>query len=219
MNELIIGSRSFKINEESSSLYYSVENNKIVSCDIEMDFLEGNYKNEKISPIININTIPLNVEKIMDLKGIILSTKTPEESDTREDYLMLYESEPFEKLTVEIISIKENKAHIKLSGIAITDGYTKPYKKEEFKVEAMIKATSYDELKKNNQKTPLNNKHISKDTLIGNSIISMIFIAIGIYAIISGKSTMENKILAIGTILFGIVFAWLTWKPNIKKEK
>lgn len=105
MNKLIIGSRSFNVDKENSYLNYSIENNIIISCDIEIDFLEGNYKGEKLSPFININTIPLNVEKLTDIKGKILSTNTKEESETREDYLMLYESEPFEKLTVEIISI------------------------------------------------------------------------------------------------------------------
>ena len=139
MNKLIIGSRSFKIDKDNSSLNYSIENNKIISCDIEFNFLEESYKGEKMSPVININTIPLNVEKLTDIKGKILSTNTMEESETREDYLMLYESEPFEKLTVEIISIENSTAHIKLSGVA----FTSPQKKEEFKLEATIKVSSY----------------------------------------------------------------------------
>ena len=210
MNKLIIGSRSFNIDKENSFLNYSVENNKIISCDIEVNFLEESYKGEKMSPIININTIPLNVEKLTDIKGKILSTNTKEESETREDYLMLYESEPFEKLTVEIISIENSTAHIKLSGVA----FTSPQKKEEFKLEATIKVSSYAELKKNNKEKTTNNKPKNKDKVIGNTIISIIFTLVGLYALVTGTHSIENIIGCIIIIIFGLGFAFFTWKHN-----
>ena len=210
MNKLIIGSRSFKIDKDNSSLNYSIENNKIISCDIEFNFLEESYKGEKMSPVININTIPLNVEKLTDIKGKILSTNTMEESETREDYLMLYESEPFEKLTVEIISIENSTAHIKLSGVA----FTSPQKKEEFKLEATIKVSSYAELKKNNKVKTTNNKPKNKDKVIGNTIISIIFTLVGLYALVTGTHSIENIIGCIIIIIFGLGFAFFTWKHN-----
>ena len=210
MNKLIIGSRSFNIDKENSFLNYSVENNKIISCDLEINFLEGNYKGEKLTPFININTIPLNVEKLTDIKGKILSTNTMEESETREDYLMLYESEPFEKLTVEIISIENSTAHIKLSGVA----FTSPQKKEEFKLEATIKVSSYAELKKNNKEKTTNNKPKNKDKVIGNTIISIIFTLVGLYALVTGTHSIENIIGCIIIIIFGLGFAFFTWKHN-----
>lgn len=210
MNKLIIGSRSFKIDKDNSSLNYSIENNKIISCDIEFNFLEESYKGEKMSPVININTIPLNVEKLTDIKGKILSTNTMEESETREDYLMLYESEPFEKLTVEIISIENSTAHIKLSGVA----FTSPQKKEEFKLEATIKVSSYAELKKNNKEKTTNNKPKNKDKVIGNTIISIIFTLVGLYALVTGTHSIENIIGCIIIIIFGLGFAFFTWKHN-----
>ena len=210
MNKLIIGSRSFNIDKENSSLNYSIENNKIISCDIEFNFLEESYKGEKMSPVININTIPLNVEKLTDIKGKILSTNTMEESETREDYLMLYESEPFEKLTVEIISIENSTAHIKLSGVA----FTSPQKKEEFKLEATIKVSSYAELKKNNKEKTTNNKPKNKDKVIGNTIISIIFTLVGLYALVTGTHSIENIIGCIIIIIFGLGFAFFTWKHN-----
>ena len=210
MNKLIIGSRSFNIDKENSSLNYSIENNKIISCDIEFNFLEESYKGEKMSPVININTIPLNVEKLTDIKGKILSTNTKEESETREDYLMLYESEPFEKLTVEIISIENSTAHIKLSGVA----FTSPQKKEEFKLEATIKVSSYAELKKNNKEKTTNYKPKNKDKVIGNTIISIIFTLVGLYALVTGTHSIENIIGCIIIIIFGLGFAFFTWKHN-----
>ncbi len=210
MNKLIIGSRSFNIDKENSFLNYSVENNKIISCDLEINFLEGNYKEEKLTPFININTIPLNVEKLTDIKGKILSTNTKEESETREDYLMLYESEPFEKLIVEIISIENSTAHIKLSGVA----FTSPQKKEEFKLEATIKVSSYAELKKNNKEKATNNKPKNKDKFIGNTIISIIFTLVGLYALVTGTHSIENIIGCIIIIIFGLGFAFFTWKHN-----
>lgn len=209
MNKLIIGSRSFNIDKENSSLNYSIENNKIISCDIEVNFLEESYKGEKMSPVININTIPLNVEKLTDIKGKILSTNTKEESETREDYLMLYESEPFEKLTVEIISIENSTAHIKLSGVA----FTSPQKKEEFKLETIIKVSSYAELKKNNKEKTTNYKPKNKDKVIGNTIISIIFTLVGLYALVTGTHSIENIIGCI-IIIFGLGFAFFTWKHN-----
>ena len=210
MNKLIIGSRSFKIDKDNSSLNYSIENNKIISCDIEFNFLEESYKGEKMSPVININTIPLNVEKLTDIKGKILSTNTMEESETREDYLMLYESEPFEKLTVEIISIENSTAHIKLSGVA----FTSPQKKEELNLEATIKVSSYAELKKNNKEKTTNNKPKNKDKVIGNTIISIIFTLVGLYALVTGTHSIENIIGCIIIIIFGLGFAFFTWKHN-----
>ncbi len=210
MNKLIIGSRSFNIDKENSFLNYSVENNKIISCDLEINFLEGNYKGEKLTPFININTIPLNVEKLTDIKGKILSTNTKEESETREDYLMLYESEPFEKLTVEIISIENSTAHIKLSGVA----FTSPQKKEELNLEATIKVSSYAELKKNNKEKTTNNKPKNKDKVIGNTIISIIFTLVGLYALVTGTHSIENIIGCIIIIIFGLGFAFFTWKHN-----
>ena len=209
MNKLIIGSRSFNIDKENSSLNYSIENNKIISCDIEVNFLEESYKGEKMSPVININTIPLNVEKLTDIKGKILSTNTKEESETREDYLMLYESEPFEKLTVEIISIENSTAHIKLSGVA----FTSPQKKEEFKLETIIKVSSYAELKKNNKEKTTNYKPKNKDKVIVNTIISIIFTLVGLYALVTGTHSIENIIGCI-IIIFGLGFAFFTWKHN-----
>ena len=210
MNKLIIGSRSFKIDKENSYLNYSIENNIIISCDIEVNFLEESYKGEKMSPVININTIPLNVEKLTDIKGKILSTNTMEESETREDYLMLYESEPFEKLTVEIISIENSTAHIKLSGVA----FTSPQKKEELNLEATIKVSSYAELKKNNKEKTTNNKPKNKDKVIGNTIISIIFTLVGLYALVTGTHSIENIIGCIIIIIFGLGFAFFTWKHN-----
>ena len=191
MSTLKLGKNSFTYDKNTSYLEYSVENNKIVSCNLEINFLEGQFYNEGVSPTIFINDIELDKKNLKDLKGILLKTNTPEQSDEREDYLQLIESEPFEKLTIEVLDINDYSADIKLKGIAITNGYSKPYKKESFELEVKINVKKYE--RKNNIEK---DNHVKKTkdfyTVL---IINTIFIVIGLIAIIAVNEKISGTIL------------------------
>ncbi len=210
MNELKLGSRYFKLDEERSSLNYTLEDNIIVDCDIDMNFLEGRYEEKIITPYIAINKISLDAEKLNDIKGNILRTSTLEESNKREDYLMLSEDEykSFESLIVEIIDINEYKAHIIVSGVVVIDEKS-DYKKEIFSIEANIKT-------KINPPTSVAQK-------VGSSINTIYKIMPGCFIIFGGMMTILTSEFSTDGVLIGglltIVGLVLLFVSLLKKEK
>lgn len=70
--------------------------------------------------------------------GRTFSVDNVEKSDEREDTFYLFEHEPMESYQFTILEIKDNEIHIAISGIAITDGYSEPYKVADFTIDCWL---------------------------------------------------------------------------------
>ena len=63
---------------------------------------------------------------------------TIEECDEREDTFYLYESEPMVSYDLEVLEIRNNRAHLICKGILIVDGYSEPYIQESFEIDSWV---------------------------------------------------------------------------------
>lgn len=141
---LKLGENYFKLKENKSSLSIEYNDKNFISINIDISFEEGEYNDLDVSPHIEINNIKTSANKLDDLKGILFEINDVNESYDRGDSFYLHESEPFVKYKIEILEVDEQNAHIKLNGIGITDGYSKPYKTENFTVDAIVPIKIYN---------------------------------------------------------------------------
>jgi len=184
MNYLKLGENTFELKENKSSFSIKYDDKNFISINIDISFEDGEYNDLDVSPNIEINNIKTSTNKLNDLKGILFEINDVNESYDRGDSFYLYESEPFVKYKIEILEINELNAHIKLNGIGITDGYSKPYKTENFTVDAIIPIRIYNNnpnMSKEENKTT--NKEPKKDkikTILGLGLYGLIIGLVGI---------------------------------------
>ena len=108
------------------------------SYSVDIGFKEGNFRGELTAPSICINSIDSNKSSVKDLVGEVFRVNTLEECDEREDTFYIYESEPMLFYKLEIIEIKDDKAHIKCCGRLIVDGYSDPIEEENFEIDSVL---------------------------------------------------------------------------------
>lgn len=125
---------------EETRLYIMESDEKEGTITIAMDisFKKGEYEGEKVKPSICINWHETDVSNFCDLVGRTFAVGNVEEADEREDTFYLFEHEPMESYQVTILEIKDNEVHIVISGIAITDGYSNPYKVADFNIDCWL---------------------------------------------------------------------------------
>lgn len=116
----------------------SDEKEGTITIAIDISFNRGEYEGETVRPSICINWHETGVSNLYDLVGRTFTVENVEESDEREDTFYLFEHEPMESYQVTILEIKDNEVHITISGIAITDGYSKPYKTAKFSIDCWL---------------------------------------------------------------------------------
>lgn len=192
-NILRIGNTIFRFNAENSVFTYTLQNNEIISCDIDCYFYENDFCGMPVSPMLRIEEIELKKQNLKDLIGTILTVDTPEKSFEREDFLRIFECEPFEKINIEICEIFEKSLHLKISGVAITDGYSEPYEAETFDLDIEIPISCYQP----NQKTTKENPY-SKSLEVAKKIKSKALLAFWLNNII----LILNMALVQNTVLF-----------------
>ena len=108
------------------------------SWSVDIGFKEGNFGDETVAPAICINPIDTDKNSVEELVGEKFRVTTVEECDDREDTFYIYESEPMVSYELEVLEIKEGKAHIRCSGIMIVDGYSDPYEEEKFEIDCQV---------------------------------------------------------------------------------
>lgn len=144
-NEIKIGEVVYKLKDTKNAFTESMlyvtkdELNIIKSVSLECFFDENINSGEEfsVSPYINIADIEIKKE-IKDLTGFTFEVKTPEESYEREDEFCYYEHEPFENYVLKINSYNEQNANVTLTGVGITDGYSKPCKTKSFEMNCTL---------------------------------------------------------------------------------
>ena len=108
------------------------------SWSVDIGFKEGDFRGEIIAPSICINRIDSDKSNVKYLVGEVFKVNTLEECDEREDTFYIYESEPMVSYDLEVLEIKDSKAHIRCRGIMIADGYSDPYVQETFEIDSLI---------------------------------------------------------------------------------
>lgn len=116
----------------------SDENEDTITVSVDILFEAGEYDGEDVTPSICINEHETEVENISQLVGKTFCVNNVDEADEREDTFYLFEHEPLENYKMSILEIENDQMHIEITGIAITDGYSKPYKTEEFFIDCWL---------------------------------------------------------------------------------
>lgn len=123
--------------DRQTCLIFLKENNSS-SWSVDIGFKNGNFGDDILSPAICINPITTDKNSIGDLVGEKFRVATIEECDDREDTFYIYESEPMVSYDLEVLEIRDNRAHLICKGILIVDGYSEPYIQESFEIDAWI---------------------------------------------------------------------------------
>lgn len=123
--------------DRQTCLIFLKENNSS-SWSVDIGFKNGNFGDDILSPAICINPITTDKKSIGDLVGEKFRVATIEECDDREDTFYIYESEPMVSYDLEVLEIRDNRAHLICKGILIVDGYSEPYIQESFEIDAWI---------------------------------------------------------------------------------
>ena len=118
-------------------LMFLKENNSS-SWSVDIGFKNGNFGDDILSPAICINPITTDKNSIGDLVGEKFRVATIEECDDREDTFYIYESEPMVSYDLEVLEIRDNRAHLICKGILIVDGYSEPYILESFELDSWV---------------------------------------------------------------------------------
>ena len=118
-------------------LMFLKENNSS-SWSVDIGFKNGNFGDDILSPAICINPITTDKNSIGDLVGEKFRVATIEECDDREDTFYLYESEPMVSYDLEVLEIRDNRAHLICKGILMVDGYSEPYIQESFEIDSWV---------------------------------------------------------------------------------
>lgn len=123
--------------DRQTCLMFLKENNSS-SWSVDIGFKNGNFGDDILSPAICINPITTDKNSIEDLVGEKFRVATIEECDDREDTFYLYESEPMVSYDLEVLEIRDNRAHLICKGILIVDGYSEPYIQEFFEIDSWV---------------------------------------------------------------------------------
>lgn len=124
------------LNRQTCLMFLKENNSSSLSVDI--GFKNGNFGDDILSPAICINPITTDKNSIGDLVGEKFRVVTIEECDDREDTFYLYESEPMVSYDLEVLEIRDNRAHLICKGILIVDGYSEPYIQESFEIDSWV---------------------------------------------------------------------------------
>ncbi|MEG0327352.1 MAG: hypothetical protein RR565_01200 [Erysipelothrix sp.] len=90
------------------------------------------------SPYLCINQIETSSKQIDELLGHCFEVENIENADEREDTFYIFEHEPLVRYTSVIKEIKDNWVLIHCEGVAIIDGYVRPYTKDSFELECWL---------------------------------------------------------------------------------
>ncbi|MDF2652360.1 MAG: hypothetical protein K0Q73_8165 [Paenibacillus sp.] len=119
-------------------IHDSDDDDGTIDISIDVSFHTNTFEGDSVEPSISINPVKTNRKSLSELVGMSFKVKTVEEAEEREDTFYLWEHEPFESYVLTILDIAGDKIHIQCAGIAIIDGYAKPYKTADFSMDCWL---------------------------------------------------------------------------------
>ena len=129
----------FEIDENESDILVALDDDGcFYELYIEITAKEKEYDGNICSPIIRTNQIETKLKNTQELIGFKFTVSTMEEAYEREDMFYLYEHEPFE-YQLEIMEIKDDKAHVLIKGTVVEDGHAEPYTTAPLEVDCWLK--------------------------------------------------------------------------------
>ncbi|MBO4867267.1 MAG: hypothetical protein J5582_12045 [Ruminococcus sp.] len=141
---LILGDYEFQVKDCGMTKFYIFDNDEDIdeerdiitkTVSMEVSFEKGSFDNEEITPRLNINEFPTGKTTLSEMIGMEFEVASVEEACEREDSLYVFEHEPLVNYKWSIIGVDDDLVHVKISGTAITDGYSKPPKTAGFEGE------------------------------------------------------------------------------------
>ncbi len=137
---LKLNKNTYNIEDTDTRLYLfkSDVNDGTLTISADIYFQDGQYDDMDVSPFICINEHETNVTDINQMVGMKFLVNNVSEANEREDTFYLFEHEPLKNYQMTILEVKNDEAHLEIKGVAITDGYTEPYKAEEFMIDCWL---------------------------------------------------------------------------------
>ena len=139
---LILQGVAFQLRTDTrnSAFYIHDSDNDDGTLEISLDatFLKNSFESNNVGPYLSINPIQTGKKTLSEIKGMSFEIKTIEEADEREDTFYIFEHEPLLHYTLTVLELSDNEAHIQCTGVAITDGYSKPYKSADFTMDCRL---------------------------------------------------------------------------------
>ena len=139
---LKIGDTTFDLN--TSALYSwagvmdNEENIGSLMLGIEATFKEGIYDGEEIKPEISIYFYDMNVEEVSEMVGKSIELNDRHKSIEREDFVLLFDDEAFEKYKINVLAVENGEMHIEMSGSIIKDIDEWPLKTVDFYMDCWL---------------------------------------------------------------------------------
>lgn len=129
----------FALNTESrSTAFFIHKDNEECTFSLDCYFHANTFMDEEITPYLCINAIPMDSDDAQSMIGKTFEIKNIEETMRREDTLCVFEHEPLENYKLTVVEWKNDRAHVKCTGTAVTDGYVRPYKTAEFELDCWL---------------------------------------------------------------------------------
>lgn len=121
--------------DNRNSAFYisgSDDDDRTLEISVDATFQKNDFEGNRVGPYLVINPTQTGKKNLSEIKGMSFEVKNLEEADEREDTLYIFEHEPLACYELTVLELTNDDAHIQCTGVAITDGYSKPYKTSEF---------------------------------------------------------------------------------------
>ena len=141
---LNLGGHEFQVKDCGMTKFYIFDNDEDIdeernvitkTVSMEVSFEKGRFGDEEIAPRLNINEFATGKTALSEMIGMKFEVSSINEAFEREDTLYVFEHEPLMNYKWSIIGIDDDLVHVKISGTAITDGYSQPPKTAGFEGE------------------------------------------------------------------------------------
>lgn len=133
--KLVLGGVNFTLDDCNETEFYifgSDVQEGTITISFDVLFQEERFQNDMAAPFICVNSHETGKKSVAELAGTTWHVDTIEKADEREDLFYLFEHEPMEKYKFTVVEVLDQQVHIQIEGVAIVDGYAKPYQTAEF---------------------------------------------------------------------------------------
>lgn len=133
--KMILDGVTFLLDDCDETGFYifdSIEQEGTITVGFDVSFLKATYRGEAVGPSICVNPHETGQTGVKETEGRVFSVENMEEADEREDTFYLFEHEPMERYSFQIVEVTEDAVHVKIEGTAVLDGYADPYETASF---------------------------------------------------------------------------------------
>ncbi len=136
-----IGQEQFQLDDCPNTRLYLFDSDEFegeITIGFDAWFKNGVYAGETVSPSIAVNEHETHKSSPEELVGMTFAVSDRKEAIEREDMMYIFEHEPILSYSFTVLAIENGQIHIKISGTAVTDGYSRPCVTEPFSADIWL---------------------------------------------------------------------------------